>query len=235
MATDKRAFSDFFFGSIPSKSLAPPVPGYDSPDSLPVAVDGNNFDVLAFDVDAARALLSKAGFPNGIGPDGRRLEITYDFPVLPETRPKAEIHQQQWRRHLNVNLKLVPREFNVHFRMVYEGAYTGVAECSFITSYLDPNPFLDPFVTSSVVNPSGWTDPAYDSLLAHANALTNAGDRMRKLAECEKRLLEAMPIIPVYVAGLAYLKKPYVRGLGSNLFDVRPFKYVWIDTNWRPQ
>ena len=81
MATDKRAFSDFFFGSAPSKSLAPPVPGYRPPDSLPVAVDGNNFDVLAFDVDAARALLSKAGFPDGIGPNGRRLEITYDFPV----------------------------------------------------------------------------------------------------------------------------------------------------------
>jgi ABC-type oligopeptide transport system substrate-binding subunit len=179
--------------------------------------------------------LSKAGFPNGIGPNGRRLEISYDFPVLPETRAKAEIHQHQWRRHLNINLKLVPREFNAHFRMVLEGAYTGVAEYSFITSYLDPNPFLDPFVSTSGINPSGWNDPRYASLLASANALTDTADRMRRLAVCERRVLGAMPIIPVYFPGIAYLKKPWVHGLGSNRFDIRPFKYVWIDTNWRPQ
>ena len=235
MATDKTAFSNFFFGSTPSKGLVPPMPGYRSPDTLPVSVDGNSLDVLAFDVNAARALLSKAGFPNGIGPDRRRLEISYDFPVLPETRAKAEIHQQQWHRHLNIALKLVPREFNVHFRMVLEGGYMGVAEYSFITSYLDPNPFLDPFVSASGINPSGWNDLSYASLLTSANALIDVGDRMRRLAICERRVLGAMPIIPVYFPGISYLKKPWVHGLGSNRFDIRPFKYAWIDTNWRPQ
>jgi len=32
----------------------------------------------------------------------------------------------------------------------------------------------------------------------------------------------------------AYLRKPFVRGLTSNLFDTRAFKYAWIDRNWRP-
>src|SRR5436305_14786813 len=154
MATVYRAFSDLLFCSTPSKGLVPPMPGYRSPDTLSLSVDEDNLDVLAFDVNAARALLSKAGFPNGIGPNGRRLEISYDFPALPETRPKAEIHREQWERYLNIKLKLVPREFNVHFRMVLEGAYAGIAEYSFIMSYLDPNPFLDPSVETSGINPS---------------------------------------------------------------------------------
>ncbi len=30
-------------------------------------------------------------------------------------------------------------------------------------------------------------------------------------------------------------QKPFLRGLGDNLLDRQQFKYVWIDTGWRPQ
>ena len=56
---------------------------------------------------------------------GSRLEVPYHFPMLPEARPKAEILQQQWLHHLNIRVKLVAREFNVHWRMVLEGDYHG--------------------------------------------------------------------------------------------------------------
>jgi hypothetical protein len=32
-----------------------------------------------------------------------------------------------------------------------------------------------------------------------------------------------------------YLQKPYLRGIGANTLNVYPFKYVWIDTKWRPE
>ncbi len=43
----------------------------------------------------------------------------------------------------------------------------------------------------------------------------------------------AMPLIPMYFDVWAYLRKPYVRGLASNLFDTRSFKYAWIERNWK--
>jgi hypothetical protein len=71
--------------------------------------------------------------------------------------------------------------------------------------------------------------------LQAANAIVNRTDRLQKLAACEKRLLEGMPFLPMYHAAWGYLCKPFVRGFASHPFDVRAFKYIWIDTNWRPQ
>ena len=57
---------------------------------------------------------------------------------------------------------------------------------------------------------------------------------MTKLANCEKLLLRAMPVIPLYYEALNFLQKPFVTGLTSNPFDIRAFKYARIDTTWRP-
>jgi hypothetical protein len=56
---------------------------------------------------------------------------------------------------------------------------------------------------------------------------------MRTLARCEELLLAAMPMLPLYFDTWHYLLKPYVRGFSCNAFDLRSFKYVWIDTHWR--
>jgi hypothetical protein len=44
----------------------------------------------------------------------------------------------------------------------------------------------------------------------------------------------SMPLIPIYQNVWTYLQKPFVRGLAFNALDKHPFKYGWIDTNWRP-
>jgi hypothetical protein len=58
---------------------------------------------------------------------------------------------------------------------------------------------------------------------------------MAKLAECERYLLTAMPVIPLYFDSWSYLHKPYVRGGEGNLLNIHRFKHAWIDTSWRPQ
>jgi len=233
-ATDKTAFSCLSYGSTPSRTIVPPLHGYRSPQSVTAVIDERRWDVLNFNVELARALLARAGYPNGIGRDGRRLEITYHFSTAQESRLKADIHREQWQRHLGIKVKLVAREFNVHLKMVLDAEYVGVAEFYFLLTYFDPNPFLDLFSAAQTGNPSGWSDPIYRARLLEANATPNPVQRMSKLAECEALLLEAMPVIPVYFPGFASLRKPFVRGLASNLFDFRSFKYAWIDTNWRP-
>jgi oligopeptide transport system substrate-binding protein len=223
MATDKRPISEFVGGRrVPARTMVPAMPGYQAPVALPVTVEGHTYDVLEFDVEGARHLLAKAG----VGP----IEIQYHFPILPETRQVAEMLRQQWLQNLGIRLKLVPREFNAHWSMVLAGEFSGVAEFAFAPLYFDPNPFLDPFVTAGSGNPSGWTDADYCALLAEANSTVAPDERMAKLARCEEHLLKAMPLIPFYRDAWTYLRKPFVRGLGSNLFDTRAFKYAWIDT-----
>ncbi|HYZ85620.1 MAG TPA: peptide ABC transporter substrate-binding protein, partial [Bryobacteraceae bacterium] len=235
MATEKKVLTDFLGpGFVPATSFVAPIPEYPQPESLSVEVDGRIYDVLAFDVEGARSLLAKAGFTGGIR-DGRRLEVPFHFPMLPEARPRAEILQQQWLQHLNISAKLIPREFNVHWRMVLERDYTGVADFAVLPLYLDPNGFLEKFSGGPDNNPSGWTDPGYISNLEAANTTLSRTGRMERLAACERTLLKAMPFLPFYHAAWSYLCKPFVRGLASHLFDIRAFKYVWIDKNWRPQ
>ena len=72
-------------------------------------------------------------------------------------------------------------------------------------------------------------------MLAEAKSTIDPALRMARLASCEKRLLEAMPILPYSYEVASLLRKPFVKGLGNNLLGRQQFKYVWIDTNWRPQ
>ena len=226
MATEKQPICDFLGGGrLPASNLVAPVPGYPAPKSRWVEIDGRLIDVLKFDVECARALLAKTG----LGP----IEITYHFPQFPETAARAELLRQQWQRNLGIRLQLAQRESNVHWSMVLAAGFTGVADFAFLPLYFDPNPFLDPFVTTGAGNPCGWTDEGFRQMLADANGTLDRGERMQKLAGCEERLLGAMPLIPMYFDVWAYLRKPYVRGLTSNLFDTRSFKYAWIDRNWR--
>jgi oligopeptide transport system substrate-binding protein len=229
MATDKKALTGFLrAGRSPARTLVARGSGYVAPESLPTLVEGHLYDVLSFDVERARSLLAKAGFGGGAG-----LKITYHYMVAQGVKEQAEILQQQWQRNLNIDVTLSGRENSVHWKMVLEADFTGVAWYAFQPTYLDPNPFLDPFSTASIGNPSGWTEVTYAATLMEANSTVSATERFRKLADCERRLLQAMPLVPMYFDSWVSLRKPFVRGLSGNLFDMRSFKYAWIDANWK--
>jgi ABC-type oligopeptide transport system substrate-binding subunit len=234
MATEKGPFTDLLGGRrIPALTVVPPVPGYLPPKNLDVVVDGRRHDVLGFNIEAARALLVKEGFDPIMGRGNRTLELTYHIAALSDYKLRGEMLQQQWHRNLGIRVNLAVHEFSLHWKMVLEGNYRGAADYAFLMTYFDPNPYLDPFLTPGVGNPTGWTDPFYARMLADANRTLDSQERMAKLANCERHLLLAMPVVPLYFEALTYLQKPFVRGLTCNPFDIRAFKYAWIDTNWR--
>ncbi|MFN0101161.1 MAG: peptide ABC transporter substrate-binding protein [Bryobacteraceae bacterium] len=228
MATEKKPLTDLLNGLTPAASLAPSVAGYETPRSLPVTIDGTVYDVLSFNPRAARALLAKA-----VG--DRPLRTEYLLPArAPAERLMAEVLQQQWRNTLGIDLTLSIRDVAVWAEDVRNGNYTGVADWGVAGGYVDPAFFLDQFAIGNGANPSGWSDPHYDAMLREARTATDPAERMKKLAGCERRLLGAMPFIPLFTDAWIYLWKPYVRGLGSNPLDRQQFKYASIDTTWRP-
>jgi oligopeptide transport system substrate-binding protein len=230
MATDKREVADFFgAGRTAAIGFVPPFPGYPGPDRLPVEIGPKKIDLLSYNPRAARELLTSAAYGRG-----NKLSVEYLFPTLPHSRPIAEILQQQWRRNLGVDVKLVLQEFRIWLQNITDLNYRGIAEAGFWPGYLDPYPFLEQFVRGSSYNCTGWTSTEFDSALAEANETADRGGRLQRLAGCERRLLTAMPVIPLFFYSWVYLQKPYVKGLSANALDTHPFKYVWIDTNWRP-
>jgi oligopeptide transport system substrate-binding protein len=237
MATDKKAVADFYGPDfLPARSLIARLPGYPRPERLEVAVDGRLYNVLSFDVEGARSLLAKAGYPGGMNDAGRRLEAPYHFPAIPDARPQGEIVQQQWRQHLNIRVKLLTREFNVHLKMLADGDYSGVAEDAIFAMFLDPYGFLKEFPNGTKSAAASAPDPAFSTELEAANATPDPAERMKRLAACETRLLTPMSFLPLFHGAYRLLCKPYVKGLASQpLAETPAFKYAWIDTNWRPQ
>ena len=235
MAVDKRALAKWMGNDRKvARSFVPPLATYQPLNSLPIAINGKKYDVLAFDPAGARDLLSAGGFPDGKRADGQTWAVKFIHPQISSVKLTAEILQQQWRRNLGVDLKLLSHDFPTFLQLATNLRYEAISDSWDCGRYADPNWFLSQFQTGSIMSGTGWSDPAYDVELARANATIDPTERMTRLASCERRLLTAMPVIPLYFDTWSYLHKPYVCGGGGNLLNIRRFKYAWIDTNWRP-
>jgi oligopeptide transport system substrate-binding protein len=228
MATDKRPIAGLAgAGSVPALGLIPPAGNYPAPRTLPMSIDGTTCDVLSFNPRAARELLSKAAprFPD---------RIEYFCSAMPASTLWGQVLKEQWKAHLGVELVIVPAELSVWAQAMYAGNFQHVGHWGSAASYVDPLWFLDLFSGTGGYG-TGWSDPLYNQMLSQARATSDPALRMTRLAECERRLLQGMPVIPLCHDVQPKLTKPFVRGLGSNLLNREQLKYAWIDSNWRPQ
>jgi ABC-type oligopeptide transport system substrate-binding subunit len=227
MSLDKKEIERVMGAGPAASALVPPVSGYESPSALPISVGERTYDVLAFDPVGARFMLSAAGYSDG------RLKIEYLYPTQGTHRERFEILQKQWKTNLGIDLIPSPKESSVWNQETYSVQYRGMAAWADIGLYPDPTYFLDQFLKGSSANVTGWTDPRYDAAMAEAKSCTPPAIRLRKLAHCERILLEGMPVIPLYFEAWQQLRKPYVRGIEGNSIDAIPFHRAWIDTGWR--
>ena len=226
MALDKGMMARWKgLGQVPARTLVPPLKAYTAPRSVPVTVNGRSYDVLAFDSAGARELLRVAGFDSAQG-------VEFLAPTISDALMQAEILRSEWTRHLGVKVQVVSKEFSVWIDAIAGGAFNGIADGWDYGQYTDPNWFLSRYLPRAA-GTAHWADSKYSAMLANANATTDPVERMSRLAECERYLLAAMPMIPLWYDAWSYFQKPYVRGCGGNAVDSRPFKYAWIDTNWK--
>lgn len=85
--------------------------------------------------------------------------------------------------------------------------------------YIDPNTFLNMWVTDGGNNKTGFSSEEYDSLIEQAgNELaTEPVERFETFLEAEKLLIEEEAVLaPLYQRNSAQLLKPYVKGVIKN-------------------
>jgi len=226
MATDTQAVARFLEGGqTPARTIVPLLGGYQGIHSLSVEAGGRVWDILSHDPPAARELLRMAR--------AEGLVTDLVFPHRPRSKEIAEILQAQWRENLGVRVNLMMVERSGWDQMAISVSYRGIIESGQGADYADPQAIFELFTTR--IDGSGWVDAGFDQLLEAANRELDTAARMRKLAECEARLLRAMPVLPLFFDSHCYLEKPFVGGMTRNLLGVPRFKTGWIDTNWRPQ
>ncbi len=195
----------------PAYSITPPgTLGYQPP------------KLFDFDVEKAQALLAEAGYPNGEGWPG--IEIIYN--TNEAHRKIAVAIQQMWKKHLNIDVTLANQEWKVYLNSVSQRDFQ-VARRGWIGDYVDPNNFLDLFITGGGNNNTGFANDRYDDMiLQQAPRAKTQQKRFDVFFTAETLLMEQMPIIPIYNYATRHLVHPSVEGMTPNLMDSLNLKYV---------
>lgn len=201
-------------GQLPAYTYTPPdTLGY-------TAADG-----FKFDPEAARALLADAGYPDGAG--FPQTEILYN--TSEGHRQLAVAIQQMLKTNLNIDVILNNQDWKVYLDNVDNGHYQ-IARAGWIGDYVDPNSFLDMWVSDGGNNRTGWANSDYDKLvLKDAPTAPDQASRHRIFKQAEAVLLADMPILPVYFYTRNKLVHPGVKGMPANLLDYSLYKQIYLD------
>jgi oligopeptide transport system substrate-binding protein len=204
--------------NLPAYSITPPgTLGYQPP------------KLFNHDVNKARQLLAEAGYPNGEGWPG--LELIFN--TSESHRKIAVALQQMWKDALNIEITLSNQEWKVYLDSTRRLDFD-IARRSWIGDYVDPNNFLDLFLSGGGNNRTGFADARYDNLiLQQAPQAPTPEERFAIFYQAESLLMEQMPIIPIYTYTSQHLIHPSVHGMPPNLMDSLNLKYVWLDKNWQ--
>ena len=175
----------------------------------------------------ARRLLADAGFPGGNGfPTLELMTTSRDV-----QRVTAECIQSMWSRVLGVQVEIRACEWTAYKAAQQNGEYD-ISSSSWSGDYADPATFVGLWRTGAGNNCTGWGSAVCDAALDAADASPTTAGRMLKLAEAEREMLEACPIIPLYWSERTYMKSSLVvEGWYPLLLDQHPLDAVELRQN----
>jgi oligopeptide transport system substrate-binding protein len=124
-----------------------------------------------------------------------------------------------WKQVLGVESSLENQEWKVFLQTRRAKETTQVFRAGWIGDYNDAYSFAQLMHAKNEQNDSGYASPEYDSLLDRTAMEGDPDERARLMEAAERRLLEDMPIIPVYFYVSKHLVKPWVGGYQSNIMD----------------
>jgi len=209
-------------GSIAANGLVPA-------DFAPLPESGEDFrevsgDLITFDVEAAQEYWEKG--LEELGTDTVELELLGDDSESAIVMSEYLANQLSTNLPgLTVNIKNVPFEqrLDLDTNMDYDLQVSGWSP-----DYLDPNTFLNLFVTDGGNNKMGYSNSEYDKLIEEA-ATTLATDdvaRYENFLEAEKILMEDAAIAPIYQRARARLISPKLENVFKNPFGA-DYEYKW--------
>lgn len=216
MALDRELLVDTVLEGIfePAYAIVPPgTLGYQPP------------GLFSYDPEQARQLLAEAGFPNGEGFPS--FNILYN---TQEQHQKIAVSvQQMWQQNLGISVGLMNQEWQVYLDS-QENLNYDVSRRGWIGDYVDPNSFLDMFITDGGNNKTGFSDARYDQIMLHdAPAKLDRDERYALYHEAETILIDAMPIIPIYTYQSKHLMSPCIKGMPENIMDFIRWKAVYLE------
>jgi len=174
-------------------------------------------------MEAAKAKLAEAGYPNGeglstitlscnsgVGHEDIMAMIQADFAKIGVT---AEIDAIEWAQYLD---KLGAGDFML-------GRLGWIADYPIMDNFLYPL-----FATGSGDNYSFYSDPAVDQALLDARATVDTAERIAKYQAIERTIGEAAPVIPLVMYRMGRVCSDRVLGLVLSPQGLLNLEQAWI-------
>lgn len=174
------------------------------------------------DPERARALLARAGYPNGF-------EVTFDVQAAAHWPRLAEVVQEDLRR-IGVRANIVRRDTAATFALVNAGRH-GIFFSDWTGGNLDPDYFMmSPFHSQSprAEGRLFYKNPAYDKLVEDAQQTRDLARRRALYQEAQKILVEDAPMCFLYYNQFRAAMKRSVQGFRLNPIRYLFFKDVWM-------
>lgn len=147
------------------------------------------------DIEAAKALLAEAGFPDGLD-----VEIlswsAYSFLSQP-----SYVVQSQFEA-IGIRSEVVLEENATYIdRYILSGEFDFDVTVTGTSGFLDPNDvYADNFLSTSSSNAAGYSNPTVDQLIADGIATTDQAARAEIYTQLQTILLEDLPWINLFIA-----------------------------------
>lgn len=192
-------------------------PGY-AVDGVDLTEGRSNFELSATaDVEAAKAALAEAGYPDGEGFPTLQLSYYSDDNV----KKIAEAIKEMWETNLGITVEISSADWGVFYSDVVAGNYQ-VAAMGWSADYVNPMSFLPLLYTDDVTNNSFYSNPDYDALVDQAKTESDPAKFAEIVKQADAEVSADYPVLPLYYKSNNYLLKDYVEGVfmtsSSNLY-----------------
>jgi oligopeptide transport system substrate-binding protein len=189
---------------------------------VPQGMPGYNASIgsgLSFDPEAAKNLLSQAGYTDGAGFPTVKLMIA----DVADTRTAAEYFQQQLKDNLNVTVDIDAVDPNTFGERYTTGQFEMVWQFWF-ADYADPENWLvQQFGTGSGFNFFGYSNAQVDDLFSKASTELDQSARLVYYDQAQRIIInEDQVFTPIYYGENNFLLKINVAGVTTTALDAEP-------------
>lgn len=192
-------------------------PGY-VVDGKDVTEGRSNFELSATaDVEAAKAALAEAGYPDGEGLP----TIQLSFYSNDNVKKIAEALAEMWETNLGVSVEVTSADWAVFYDAVQSGDYQ-VAAMGWSADYVNPMSFLPLLYTGDVSNNVFYSNTDYDAVVDQIRTEKDTAKFAELVQQADEIASSEYPVLPLYYKSNTFLLKDYVSGVymtsSSNLY-----------------
>jgi ABC-type transport system substrate-binding protein len=212
MGIDRQRIVDNFY---PAGSE---VASHFTPCAIPNACEGQEW--YEFDVEAAKAKLAEAGFPDGFETKLYYRDVVRGY--LPQVANVAQDIQAQLKENLNIDAELVVMESGAFIEESAAGRLDGLYLLGWGADYPHVTNFLD-YHFGAAQQQFGNQSPTYTDLIVQGGQIADPAEAAPVYAQINDALREYVPMVPIAHGGsaaayLADVNPPQASPLTTELF-----------------